>query len=76
MGKDIEFGKPALYIETSSEDLVLVSNIILFYFFRINFIISRRMFSKRKIIIINFEFRLSSLPPPPLNGIEPSLITN
>ena len=34
------------------------------------------MFSKRKIIIINFEFRLSSLPPPPLNGIEPSLITN
>ena len=32
LGKDIEFGKPALYIETSSEDLVLVSNIILFYF--------------------------------------------
>ena len=32
LGKDIEFGKPALYIETSSEDLVLVSNVILFYF--------------------------------------------
>ena len=25
LGKDIEFGKPALYIETSADDLVLVS---------------------------------------------------
>ena len=32
LGKDIEFGKPALYIETSSEDLVLVSDMIFFLY--------------------------------------------
>ena len=76
LGKDIEFGKPALYIETSSEDLVLVSDMIFFFiYFKNNFIIVDVCFQKERLLqILNLDY--CSLPPPPLNGIEPSLITN
>ena len=48
LGKDIEFGKPALYIETSSEDLVLVSmyNIFIIYF-QIIYTIETSVFKKK-----------------------------
>ena len=51
LGKDIEFGKPALYIETSSEDLVLVSDMIFFFiYFKNNFIIVDVCFQKERLV--------------------------